>query len=85
MGEELNYNVKAALVDDAILALRIGGARYKTVLDEMLFREGQPVLKTLYGFFLRQGFKHAGTLKEVAEKNGMLFDEVILQRTLDRT
>lgn len=82
LGAELKSKVTAALLDDALLMCRADGCRYKTIVSDMMFKTDQPVLENSVDLFLQKGFRLAGTLQEVVEKDGLLLDQVFLQTTL---
>ncbi|XXG99918.1 hypothetical protein Hte_006259 [Hypoxylon texense] len=82
LGAELESKVKAALLDDALSMCRADGCHYKTIISDMVSKDDLPVLKNSVDLFLQKGFRLAGTLKGILEKDGLLFDQVFLQITL---
>lgn len=73
-----------AIADEALLRARARGGRYETVITSFLYRQDMPKLMEQRKMFIQNGFEQARRLKEVAEKRGLFFDRLILQRTFGK-
>ncbi|KAH9909679.1 hypothetical protein F4778DRAFT_712247 [Xylariomycetidae sp. FL2044] len=89
LGAELDRELRGALIDDTIARYRAASSSstsnsttYKTVVVEVAYREDRPELRSAFDVFRDRGFAHAGTLKGVIEKDGLVIDTAFLQKDL---
>lgn len=79
---DLYYDIVATLIDEALSKSRDRNDRYKTVVVRCLF-SGQPMTAAFSRILTEKGFKRVGLLEKVIEKDGLLLDQVYLQKTLN--
>lgn len=82
LGEKLYRAINSMLIDEALASCRKRGLRYRTVTSQHVFHKDQETLLTFRDILVEKGFKEAGLLKQVVEKHGLLFDQIILQRDI---
>ena len=82
LDREARRRVMAALVREVLTLCRERGFRYKTVVMDRVFREDLETAQDLVYTLQEEGFRVAGMLEEVIEKNGLLLNVITLQRNV---
>lgn len=82
LGEKLYGALNSVLIDEALASCKERGLRFRTVIVSSVFHREQESLISFRDIFIEKGFKEAGLVRQVAEKHGLLLDQITLQRDL---
>jgi len=82
LGTEMYHDMTATLLEKTLEVCREREKSWKSLVTTSRFREDRPGLVAHRDLMAKNGFEQMGMLKDIYEKDGVLFNQLFMQRTV---